>query len=60
MIWEIHDDLLRMHYAGDEPEQPVAGRTDIPCRNAKYQILSAHYKSDLGEVTLIRLSAGTN
>jgi hypothetical protein len=57
--WRIDDDLLRLHYAADDPEQPLYGRIDIPCRPDEYEILSAPYESDLGEVIVLRFQVNS-
>jgi immunity protein 21 of polymorphic toxin system len=54
--WQIQDDQLGLYYAGDDPQQPVAGEIVIPCRHGSYDLWTGtHTEPGGGEVVMTRL-----
>lgn len=58
--WDIQDNQLGMYYAGDNPLEPIAGEIRIPCQNGAYELWTFNYKSEIGEVLMIRLLLKTS
>ena len=54
--WQIIDGQLGLYYAGDNPQQPIAGEIAIPCQHGSYALWTyTHTEPGVGEVVMIRL-----
>ncbi len=54
--WQIRDEQLGVYYAGDNPQQPIAGEIAIPCQHGSYALCAyTHTEPGVGEVVMIRL-----